>query len=333
MIELDELVMEHKIHPYLHTWFSTSIVDTNKVTGVIVENKSGRGIIKAGYFIDATGDGDMCYRLGLDNYVTDLLAPPTTCAILENSEDIADVINSIAAFADEYNLPEGFVWGSVIPGTKTQMLAGTRVYGVNCSNADDLTKAEIEGRRQVRAIMDIIRKHNKGGKLCISGLPSQIGIRETRHIRCQYQLTADDVLHGKPFPDAIANGSYRVDIHHHDKAGITLRYLDGKEIYSRPGRSDEIGRWREASTVNPTHYQIPLRSIIPPRLTNVILAGRMLDADPVAFSAVRVMVNMNQTGEAAGIVSWLALNKNTAVQHIPAHEVRDLLKKGGSIIL
>ncbi len=61
--------------------------------GVIVDNKSGRGIIKAKYFIDATGDGDLCYRLGLKSYAFELLQPPTDLCtilkvgILENSTD------------------------------------------------------------------------------------------------------------------------------------------------------------------------------------------------------------------------------------------------------
>ncbi len=60
------------------------------------------------------------------------------------------------------------------------MLAGTRVYGVDCSGADDLTKAEIEGRRQVRAIMDMIRKYLPEHQLALTALPSYIGIRQSR---------------------------------------------------------------------------------------------------------------------------------------------------------
>lgn len=109
------------------------------------------------------------------------------------------------------------------------MLAGTRVYNVNCAVADDLTKAEIEGRRQIRAIMDMMRKYGSPNKLGLVGLASQIGIRETRHIKCLYQVSDDDALYGKRFEDAIANGSYRLDLHHQDKPGLTFKYLDGSD--------------------------------------------------------------------------------------------------------
>jgi len=332
-IELDEFVIESGIHPYLHTLFSEPWFDPHgNLAGVIVDNKSGRGIIKAKYFIDATGDGDLCHRLGLYTYQHDLLQPPTTCAHFEgwNGSDFKALLKDHRA---EFNIPEGFVWGANLPSTKTYMLAGTRIYNANCTIADDLTKAEIEGRRQVRAIMDMMRKYGNPDQLGLVGLPSQIGIRETRHIKCLYQVTDDDALYGKRFEDAIANGSYRLDLHHQDKPGLTFKYLDGTEVYSRPGYPSEKKRWREKTTINPTFYQVPLRSIIPPKYDNLMLAGRMFDANSIAFSGIRVMVNMNQLGEAAGVTSYLALNSNESVRNINPRDVRNELKKGGSIVI
>lgn len=332
-IELDELVLESGIHPYLHTLFSEPWLDDHgHLAGVIVDNKSGRGIIKARYFIDATGDGDLCSRLGLESYLHDLLQPPTTCAHFEGW-DTNEFYALLKDHRSEFNIPEGFVWGANLPATKTFMLAGTRVYNVNCAVADDLTKAEIEGRRQIRAIMDMMRKYGSPNKLGLVGLASQIGIRETRHIKCLYQVSDDDVLYGKRFEDAIANGSYRLDMHHQDKPGLTFKYLDGSEVYSRPGYPAERKRWREKTPSNPTFYQVPLRSLIPAKYDNLMIAGRMLDASRVAFSGIRVMVNMNQLGEAAGVTSYLALNQHKNIKDVDFNSVRNELKKGGSIII
>ena len=332
-IELDELVLENKITPYLHTLFSQPYLDENgKLAGVIVDNKSGRSIIKAKYFIDATGDGDLCYRLGLESYTNALLQPPTMCAYFDNWDN--EKFNSLLKeHWKEFNIPEGFVWGASIPSTNSYMLAGTRIYNANCSIADDLTKAEIEGRRQIRAIMDMMRKYGNDNQIGLVGLPSVIGIRETRHIKCLYQIADNDALYGKRFDDAIANGSYRLDIHHQDKPGLTFKYLDGTEVYSRPGYVDEKKLWREKTSVNPTFYQVPLRSIIPQKFDNLILAGRMLDASITAFSGIRVMVNMNQLGEAAGVTTYLALNQGKPVASISSAEVRANLEKGGSIVI
>lgn len=183
------------------------------------------------------------------------------------------------------------------------------------------------------AILDIIRRYHPDRNLALQDFPATIGIRDSRHFRCRYQLAGDDVLLGKRFDDAIANGSYRVDTHHQDKPGITLKYLDGTEVYSRPGYPNEKGRWRPATAENPTFYQVPLRSLIPGTHDNLILAGRMLDADITAFSGVRVMVNTNQMGEAAGVTAWLALDGGKAMAGVEAARVRRLLARGGSIVL
>jgi hypothetical protein len=333
-IELDELVLESEIIPYLHTLFSEPYLDKNgKLAGVIVDNKSGRGIIKARYFIDASGDGDLCERLGLETYTRDLLQPPTTCAHYEGWDSKA-FTSIFRAHNKEFNIPEGFVWGAEMPSTSVNMVAGTRVFGVNCAVADELTKAEIEGRRQVRAIMDMMRKYSPDKKLSLVGVPSNIGIRETRHVKCLYQVSDEDALYGKRFDDAIANGSYRLDVHHQEKPGLTFYYLDGTEIYSRSDfQPSEKKRWREETKTNPTFYQVPLRSIIPGVYDNLITAGRMLDASLIAFSGIRVMVNMNQLGEAAGVTSYLALNQNKSISRVNAEEVRKELSKGGSIII
>lgn len=333
-MELDELVLEAGIHPYLHTLFSEPCLDEEgKLVGVVIDNKSGRGIIKAKYFIDATGDGDLCFRLGLNSYTFDLLQPPTTCAHFEgwNFQEFDSLLKEHAA---EFNIPDGFVWGAMLPNTNVYMLAGTRVYKADCSIANNLTNAEIEGRRQIRAMMDMLRKYGSEGNMPgLVALPSYIGIRETRHIKCLYQISDEDAMYGKHFEDAIANGSYRLDIHHQDKPGLTFRYLDGSEVYVRPGYPDQRGRWRKKMDIDPTFYQIPLRSIIPLKYDNLMVAGRMLDAAIIAYSGIRVMVNMNQVGEAAGVTSYLALQQSKKIKDVSPSEVRAELKKGDSIII
>ena len=332
-IDLDELVLESGIVPYLHTLFSEPYFDKDgNLTGVVVDNKSGRGVIKAKYFIDATGDGDLCERMGLQSYTPDYLQPPTTTAYVDGW-DFRKFGSLFKEHGKEFNIPEGFLWGANLPLTKNFMLSGTRVYGVNCAIADDLTRAEIEGRRQIRAILDMIRKYGQDFEVGLAGLPSYIGIRETRHIECLYQVSDDDALYGRNFEDAIANGSYVLDLHHQEKPGITFRHLDGKEVYSRPGHPAKVGRWREETAVNPTFYQVPLRSLIPKRSSNVIVAGRMLDASPVSYSGIRVMVNTNQLGEAAGISAFIALDQNIPISKVDYQQVRTLLEQGGSIII
>jgi len=186
----------------------------------------------------------------------------------------------------------------------------------------------------VRAIHDLLRRYAPKAALTLQSLPARIGIRETRHVRCLHRLTGEEVLNGRRFPDAIANGSYRVDIHHADKPGITFRYLDGRELYVRPGFPGVESRWRPETSENPTFYQIPYRTLVPDGpYDNLLAAGRFIDADEEAHAAIRVMVNMNQTGEAAGTAAFLALKNGIAAREVNTDELRGVLSEGGSLVL
>jgi hypothetical protein len=334
-IELDELVAEHRIESWLHTAFAGPLLEHGRLAAIAVENKSGRGAIRARFFIDASGDGDLCQRLGLPTYLASRRQPSTTCALFSGWDSLknTDWGGLIREHGEEFGLPQGFAWGAKVPGSDLYMLAGTRVYQ-DCSTAEGFAKAEREGRRQVRAIHDLLRRHAPEAKLTLQSLPARIGIRETRHVRCLHHLTGEDVLHGRKFPDAIANGSYRVDIHHTEKPGITFRYLDGRELYIRPGRPGELSRWRPESTENPTYYQIPYRTLVPDGpFDNLLAAGRFIDADEEAHAAIRVMVNMNQTGEAAGAAAFLALKNGVAARAVDPQKLRSTLSEGGSLML
>ena len=340
VLALDALVTESKVRPFLHTRFVAPAMSGDALAAAIVEDKTGRRAIRARQFIDATGDGDVVHRMGLETYKDTLLQPPTMCAIMTALDEVtrrsADFRLDQAAFDPRHAeaLKDGFLWSAPVPGVPgARMVAGTRVHGADCSDAEQATAAEIEGRRQVRAILDIVRKHPGGEKVAIATLPARIGIRETRHARCLHTLTEKEVLTGRRFDDAVANGSYRVDVHHPDRPGLTFRYLDGTEVYVAPRQKSRSGRWREKTDTDPTFYQVPYRSLVPKGARNVLVAGRVLDADRGAFGAVRVMVNCNQTGQAAGTAAWLALDGNVSVAEVDPAKLRRTLKAQGAIVI
>ena len=342
VLELDEMVREQPaIRPFLHARFVKPIVEDGRVTHAVIEDKSGRRAVRAACFVDATGDGDLIARMGLPFTRREDLQPPTTCVVLRGLDAIArrnpGFKLSDAVYDARYPnaLAKGFLWSAPVPGAPgLRMVAGTRVSGADCSDADVLTRAEMEGRRQVRAIRDIVHdRFEGGGEVAVVSLPSYIGIREARHATCLHRLTGAEVLEGVRFPDAIANGSYRVDIHHSGRPGLTMRYLDGAEEYIVPGEPTVRTRWRDERDEDPTFYQIPYRSLVPEGALNVLVAGRLIDADPVAYGAVRVMVNCNQTGEAAGVASVLAVDRKVEVAHVDARNLRAELEGQGSIIV
>lgn len=160
-----------------------------------MENKSGRGVILGKVFIDATGDGDLAYRLKIPFTFRKHSQPPTMCAKIYGTEGL-NMGSLIRKYGNEYGLPNDWGWNGEIVGIPSvKFYAETHVFDVNCVEADDLTKAEIEGRCSVRAYMDIIRKYTDQKPVLVD-FASHLGIRELRHIHCLYRLTEQDVLNG-----------------------------------------------------------------------------------------------------------------------------------------
>jgi hypothetical protein len=73
---------------------------------------------------------------------------------------------------------------------------------------------------------------------------------------------------------------------------------------------------RSGSEAPVTFYQVPYRSLVPQDATNVLVARRLIDADEGAYGALRVMVNCQHTGQAAGVACALALRDGIPVPHV-----------------
>ncbi|MEG1880726.1 MAG: FAD-dependent oxidoreductase, partial [Oscillospiraceae bacterium] len=170
----------------------------------------------------------------------------------------------------------------------------------------------------------------------LASLCSYIGIRQTYQIKSRYKCTEDEILSGKRFDDAILNGTYCLDVHHNADmdSGVTLKYLNGESrVHHGANQANESGRWREVTEKNPLFYQIPYRAIIPEKFDNLLMCGRMIDAENSAYGAIRVMVNANQLGEAAGVAAAICVNENCNTYDVDTVKLRELLKKGGSIVI
>ena len=116
-----------------------------------------------------------------------------------------------------------------------------------CAVTLPVTEALLWGRKLVLEYERYYREYLQGfERMRLVATGALLGIRETRHATCTHKLTEREVLEGVRFEDAIANGSYPVDIHHADGPGITFRYLDGTErVIEERGLPAREGRWRD----------------------------------------------------------------------------------------
>ena len=324
---LDEMVAKQKsVVPFLHTRLAAAECDrAGHVTAAVVADKSGLRRLRGKFFIDATGDADLCRYAGLGTWKLPKaeMQAHTTCAILSGADGVLRKhpgfsFNEITKPKYGAKLEHVFGWQAPVVGAPgLTFLAYTRISSCDPSLPDDLTRAEIEGRAQLRRIVDAATRAfpmPEGERLAVVAVAPHVGLRESCHVEGLYRLTTEDLLYGRRFDDAVARGSYRVDIH--EGAGITFRYLDGREerqVVKADGSSEwKVDRWRRETEGLPTWYEIPYRSIVPQGAENVLAPGRALDCARDAYGASRVMVNCNQMGEAAGRAAANALKRGLA---------------------
>ncbi len=333
---LDRMVTEQKnIRTYFHTAYSRPVMENGVVKGIVAENKSGRFVITAKMFVDASGDGLLCRDAGFPMRQPERSQPPTACAKIENFNAMKDLDlkKLLEENRERYpDLPCGYAWGTDIPGSEhLYMFAGTRVMNCCCMDADAVTAAEFESRRQLDAMLHLFREKYPEAKISLQSLPSAIGIRESMHIQSIGTLIGEEMLADRKYEDTIGAGTYPVDIHSNTDDSISFRSLDGKVRVYRSSELIREERWLPEGEILP-YYRIPLSCLIPQNSRNVIAAGRMLDADATAFGAVRVMVNLNQCGEATGTAAYLAVNDGRDIAGVSGAEVRASLNRNGSLI-
>jgi hypothetical protein len=71
IIALDEILLNAGVDIWFDTVVTGAVMDGQRITGIEVENKSGRGIISAKCFVDATGDADLLFQAGAPCVETD----------------------------------------------------------------------------------------------------------------------------------------------------------------------------------------------------------------------------------------------------------------------
>lgn len=324
-----ELLDEAGVQYLLHALASDALGGAH-VQGVVFESKSGPVVLRAKAVVDCTGDGDVAARAGAPFEIgrhPDGLVQPMTLYFRMVQFQRAAFENYVHSHPDQWKGVHG-LWELIRKATEAgeldlrredlllfgtphpQEIAvnSTRVTRVLGTDVWDLTYAERESRRQLRQIESFLRRYVPGFEnayVVQSGV--QIGVRETRRILGEYLLTADDLLSARKFEDAIARGTYPVDIHNPTGKGTLLRRIP-------PGDA----------------YDIPLRCLVPQRVDHLLVAGRCISGTHEAMSSYRVMPISMATGQAAGVCAALAARRGIPPRDVLANEVQEELMRQGA---
>ena len=175
----------------------------------------------------------------------------------------------------------------------TVLVNALHVYGVNPLDERARMEARELAIKELDHIVEFLRKNIPGMEdVELAGVAPELYVRMSRLIDAEYELTIDDVLENRDFPDAIAYGSYPVDIQAIDK------------------------NFRGTIVGNPKQYAIPFRSLVPLGAENLLVVGRSAGFDPLAHGSARVIPVGMACGQAAGAAAALAIENGITVREL-----------------
>ena len=300
----DLSILENGIKPCYHTYASGIIKDRGRIDGVIVDGKSGRGIIKAKYFIDATGDGDLAKFCNVPFDVADKFMPVTLGFragavniplfkhfLANNYQVYQEIIQSLSITTSIggwiQTVHDSEIWFNI-----------AHLENVDPTSAEDLTKAEIDLRHKINVLIKNFKTDIPGFENAyLADTAAQMGVRDSRRIKGVYRFSKNDL--DKTFDDSIA---------------LAPNYT-------------EIGK----KSVN-----VPYRCLITEEIDNLIFAGRCISVEHEYLNTFREIPCCMATGQAAGCAAgMLSANEDAGacnVKDINTELLKDILKSQNAIL-
>lgn len=313
----DQLLREAEVTVYYHLVAAEALRDGDRVQSVIAAGKEGLWEIRPSIVIDTTGDGDISYFAGAEyekDGMMQTMSQHFRIGGLSSQRGWCELEHACRQAMDrayrEGRAPKyGGPWLIRIrPGEITANC--TRLYG-DGTKTEDLSRAEMQGREDMVSILEIFRRDIpdfRSAYVLVSA--PEIGVRETRRILGDYQMSTPDVLECLQQPDPIALGSWPIDIHPADgRVGV------------HPHKEDP-----------PAPYPIPLRALLVKGLSNLMVAGRCLSASHEAHGSTRVSGTAMATGEACGTLAALAAAAKTDLRAVPYSDLEKQLTKQGALL-
>merc|ERR1719186_40470 len=338
----DHLVRTNGIRPLLHSLAVNAIMDGDTIRGVVTESKSGRRAILADRVIDCTGDADIAAMAGAEYRKTvkeEMMGVTTVlnCSGVDKKKFTQYTEDNPATYRDwsrtwdqettgkEDDLRSPYLdlefekarQEGVIPQENTQNLGGSwsalteageatnlnlvHLMAVDCTDVEDLTRAEMDGREQAMYALMALKKVVPGfenAKLRNFGMT--LGTRDSRKIMGRYNLTGEDVRGEARFEDSI---------------GIFPEFIDGYNILILP----TTGRY----------FHVPYGCLVPPKISNLLVAGRAVAGDRTSHCAMRNMMACTVTGQGAGVAAAVSLREGVSTHEVEIEMVQEELNKQG----
>jgi hypothetical protein len=266
---LEKEILRCGVRTILGTVLQRVDVRDGRIGSIVLASRYGTVSVTAAGFVDASGDAALTWEAGLPCWVPERPIYGSQQVIVENlnenhKPEPGEMDLCIAEKGEQYGLLRRGGLAFFFPGRGTAVLNVTHIDAP--LDPVGASRAQLAGKAQADGALALLRaefpKTFGEARVRAYGYP---GRRQTRWIKGSHQLTVDEVRSGRRFDDAVARTAWPIELHDRPE-GYVWEMFDADHV----------------------HY-VPLRSMTPPGVHNLVAAGRCVDGDAAALSSVRVM--------------------------------------------
>ncbi|MEO5658984.1 MAG: FAD-dependent oxidoreductase [Polaromonas sp.] len=330
-VAADALVLASGAQLLFHAQAVGVLMESPRQIGaLLIETKSGRRAVLGRVFIDCSGDGDLAAHAGAafekgrnaNGTGHDMMFPSTMFRVNGvDPERAGDAWNHFGRLMEEAER-QGRKFPRKTPIIRPQknpaewranvtQLANADGSPVDGTDALQLSAAEVQGRQQIVDFFSFLRASAPGFENAyLLEIAPQVGVRETRRILGDYQLTGSDVLECASFDDTVGVNGWMLEAH---VAG------------------DVAFQWQDIPNCRGFNH-LPLRMLLPRTLDNLLVAGRCASMTHSGQSAARVSGGCFVMGQAAGTAAALAVAGGQHPRDIQVSALQDRLEADGAYL-
>lgn len=315
----DQLLTGHHCKVIYHSYFLKALTNEAGAIGyLLIKGPGGEFAVKPKYVIDASGDAEVVHSLHGGTFLGNKGVVQTPTMIFKMANVGASALRHLdpvemesriaeANRSGKYRLPRQHVYLFPLPNkgevlcnmTKITYPDGRTPLGID---TEDLTFAEIEGRRQAREYSRFLIENIPGFQdAYLSDTGAQVGIRQTRSIIGEGILKNEDVLQARKTIHAITHSAWPIELH--DPGKLKIVFLEDNT------------------------YDIPFETLIPKSSVNLLVAGRCISAEHEALASARVTAQCFGMGYAAGAACSLMLHEKIKACRVAGEEVTTWMKQ------
>lgn len=312
---MDQVLKESGADCLLHT----QVVGVSAGEGVVKElrcvDDEGPFTVRAGAYVDATGDGNLCHMAGAstvwgdDQGKVQAATLPFRLSGVDTTQDMTPgAVERAVLKAKEAGIPyltkeKGFILKMEGSGVVSVLLPSVIPQGLSGA---ELTRMEQDARNQVLYYVQALKRYMPGMEHCeLAVIGPAIGLRETRRLVGRETVTGEDALKRRKRPDGVARCGWKPEIH--------------KDV-------NKMGTYMEVAPGS--YFDIPLGALESVDYNNLYGAGRMISSEETAQAAIRVMGTCFATGHAAGVAAAVRAGSGRA----DLERIQSVLREQGALI-